>query len=147
MIPSKIDIYTQKKYLEDVSFSTLMRKRIYNVLLVSSVYDAFMLEEDGRIDEQIFYEYMSLNLRFPPRFLNATSKEEAFNVLEEESIDLVITMLSGEEKNTFQLADEIKSKYPEVYPVEQWMDPKVMEKVNLWSDSVKRKDRAEGFDS
>ena len=56
MIPSKIDVYTQKKYFEDVSFSTLMRKRIYNVLLVSSVYDAFMLEEDGRIEEQIFYE-------------------------------------------------------------------------------------------
>ncbi len=114
MIPSKLDIYTQKKYFEDISFATLMRKRIYNVLLVSSVYDAFMLEEDGRIEEQIFYEYMSLNLRYPPRFFNTTSEKEAFQVLKEEDIDLVISMLSAEEKDTFQLADGIKSKYPDI---------------------------------
>ena len=114
MIPSKTDLYTQKKYFEDISFSTLMRKRIYNVLLVSSVYDAFMLEEDGRIEEQIFYEYMTLNLRYPPRFFNTTSEKGAFKVLEEEDIDLVITMLSAEEKDTFQLSDDIKSKYPDI---------------------------------
>ena len=114
MIPTKTDVYTQKKYFEDVSFSTLMRKRIYNVLLVSSVYDAFMLEEDGRIEEQIFYEYMTLNLRYPPRFFNTTSEKGAFRVLEEEDIDLVVSMLSAEEKDTFQLADSIKSKYPDI---------------------------------
>ena len=103
MIPSKIDVYTQKKYFEDISFTSLMRKRIYNVLLISSVYDAFILEEDGRIEEQIFYEYMSLNLRYPPRFFNATSEKSAFNVLKEEDIDLIVTMLSAEEKDTFQL--------------------------------------------
>jgi len=114
MIPSKIDVYTQKKYFEDISFATLMRKRIYNVLLVSSVYDAFMLEEDGRIEEQIFYEYMSLNLRYPPRFFHSTSEKSAFKVLREEDIDLVISMLSAKEKDTFQLADDIKSKYPDI---------------------------------
>jgi CheY-like chemotaxis protein len=114
MIPSKIDVYTQKKYFEDISFATLMRKRIYNVLLISSVYDAFMLEEDGRIEEQIFYEYMSLNLRYPPRFFNATSERKAFKVLAEEDIDLVITMLSAKEKDTFQLADDIKAKYHDI---------------------------------
>jgi len=48
MIPSKLDIYTQKKYFEEQSFATLMLKRIYNVLIISSIYDAFILEEDGR---------------------------------------------------------------------------------------------------
>ena len=80
MIPTKADIYTQKKYFEEVSFSNIMRKRIYNVLIISSVYDAFILEEDGRIEEQIFYEYMSLNLRYPPRFINTTSEKKAFKV-------------------------------------------------------------------
>ena len=111
MIPTKIDIYTQKKYFEEVSFSNIMRKRIYNVLIISSVYDAFIIEEDGRIEEQIFYEYMSLNLRFPPRFINVTSEKMAFKVLKEEDIDLVVTMLSAKETDTFQLADDIKSKY------------------------------------
>lgn len=114
MIPTKTDLETQKKYFEDVSFSTLMLKRIHNILIVSSVYDAFILEEDGRIEEQIFYEYMSLNLRYPPRFIKAASVKEAMDVLQEEDINLVISMLSAEEKDTFQLADEIKSQYPSV---------------------------------
>ena len=50
-------------YLKDTSFANLMQKRIFNVLLIASRYDAFMLEEDGRVDEQIFFEYVSLNIR------------------------------------------------------------------------------------
>ena len=40
--------------LKDTPFAELMNKRIYNVLLIATKYDAFMLEDDGRIDEQIF---------------------------------------------------------------------------------------------
>ena len=114
MIPTKRDVYAQKNYFHEVSFNLLMRKRIYHILLISSVYDAFMLDEDGRIDEQIFYEYMSLNLRYPPRFIQATSKKDAMKVLKEETIDLVICMLSAEENETFKLAKSIKSKYSKI---------------------------------
>ncbi len=114
MIPSEKDILAHKYYFSEASFSLLMRKRIYRILIISSVYDAFILEEDGRVDEQIFYEYMSLNLRYPPSFLNATSEEEAFKLLEEEEINLVITMLSGVENFTFRLANEVKSRYPDI---------------------------------
>ena len=41
---------------KDTSFVNLMTKRIFNVLLVANPYDAFMLEDDGRIDEKIFNE-------------------------------------------------------------------------------------------
>ncbi|MCB0805122.1 MAG: phosphoenolpyruvate synthase [Bacteroidales bacterium] len=102
-----------KYYFSDTSFSTLMRKRIYHVLLVSSAYDAFILEDDGRIDEQIFNEYVSLNLRYPPQFILANSKKEAMNKLKDENIDLVITMLSAEESDTFDLAHAIKKQYPD----------------------------------
>ena len=44
-------------YFKDTSFVNLMTKRIFNVLLVANPYDAFMLEDDGRIDEKIFNEY------------------------------------------------------------------------------------------
>ena len=100
-----------KYYFSDTSFSTLMRKRIYHVLLISSAYDAFMLEDDGRIDEQIFNEYVSLNLRYPPQFILADSKEDALWILDEGNIDLVITMLSAEETDTFELAQQIKEKF------------------------------------
>ena len=56
----------RKLYFKDTSFANLMTKRIYNILLIASKYDAFILEEDGRVDEQIFNEYVSLNLRYPP---------------------------------------------------------------------------------
>ncbi len=89
-----------------------MKKRIYNVLLISSKYDAFILEEDGRIDEQIFNEYVSLNLRYPPQFIQAASEKEAMLILDEINIDLIITMLSAEKTESFDLAFKIKQKYP-----------------------------------
>ena len=49
----------------NTAFNQLMQKRIQVVLLICSSYDAFMLEEDGRIEEQIFNEYVALNLRYP----------------------------------------------------------------------------------
>jgi response regulator RpfG family c-di-GMP phosphodiesterase len=98
----------------DTSFNLLMQKRIHKVLLIASNYDAFMLEEDGRIDEQIFNEYVSLNLRYPPVFILANSAEKAFEILEEDSIDLVITMLRIGKKDTFVLANDIKAVHPSV---------------------------------
>ncbi|NJK86381.1 MAG: phosphoenolpyruvate synthase, partial [Bacteroidales bacterium] len=96
----------------DTSFNLLMQKRIRKVLVICSSYDFFMLEEDGRIDEQIFNEYVSLNLRYPPVFLHAESARNAFNILANESIDLIIEMLSISDINTFDLAKQIKNRYP-----------------------------------
>ncbi len=95
----------------DVSFNLLMKKRIHKVLLVCSKYDSFVLEEDGRIDEQIFNEYVSLNLRYPPVFIQAFSSEHAFEILENEEIDLIITMLNIGNTDVFELANKIKKKY------------------------------------
>ncbi len=112
MIPKQTDLYSSGYFFNEASFSLLMRKRIYNILLVSSVYDAFILEEDGRIEEQIFNEYMSLNLRYPPRFIQATSLREAMRILQEETVDLVISMLSFDDKGTFRLAASVKAEFP-----------------------------------
>ena len=105
---------TKKYYFTDTSFTNLMKKRIYHVLLISSAYDAFILEDDGRIDEQIFNEYVSLNLRYPPQVILASTEEEVLSIMEEENIDLVITMHSGEELDTFEIAEIMKKKYPEI---------------------------------
>src|SRR6056297_3547857 len=98
----------------DTSFSLLMQNRIHKVLLIASSYDTFMLEEDGRIDEQIFNEYVSLNLRYPPIFVMANSAEEAFEKLRNDKIDLVITMLTIGTYDTFSLANDIKKDYPNI---------------------------------
>ena len=98
----------------DTSFNLLMQNRIHKVLLVCSNYDAFMLEEDGRIDEQIFIEYVSLNLRYPPVFIQVDSVEGAFQRLEEENIDLVITMWGKGDMDAFELSRQIKRKYKNI---------------------------------
>ena len=78
--------------LRDTPFAELMNKRIYNVLLIATKYDAFMLEDDGRVDEQIFNEYTALSLRYPPRFTQVTTEEEAMRELADRNFELVIVM-------------------------------------------------------
>jgi len=101
----------QKYDFTDTSFDLLMQKRIHRVLLICSSYDNYMLEEDGRIDEQIFNEYVSLNLRYPPTFVQTDNAEDAFKILQEGNIDLVISMLSLRGTDVFALAKMIKAKY------------------------------------
>ena len=114
MSPIPANLQARKFYFNDTSFSLLMNRRIYHVLLIASAYDTFILEDDGRIDEQIFNEYVSLNLRYPPQFIQASSQEEALELLEHGNIDLIITMLSAEKRDTFDLASNIKDQYPEI---------------------------------
>jgi len=104
----------QKYDFTDTSFDLLMQKRIHRVLMICSNYDNYMLEEDGRIDEQIFNEYVSLNLRFPPSFVQTDNAEDAFNILKEGNVDLVISMLSLKGTDVFALAKKIKSQYENI---------------------------------
>lgn len=101
-------------YFDDTSFNLLMQKRIRKVLVICSQYDFYMLEEDGRIDEHIFNEYVSLNLRYPPVFIHADSARSALSILENDDIDLIIEMLSISDEDTFKLARRIKSRYPQI---------------------------------
>jgi len=104
----------QKYDFTDTSFDLLMQKRIHRVLVICSNYDNYMLEEDGRIDEQIFNEYASLNLRYPPTFVQTDNAEDAFKILQDGNIDLVISMLSLKGTDVFALAKRIKSKYENI---------------------------------
>ncbi len=104
----------QKYDFTDTSFDLLMQKRIHHVLVICSNYDNYMLEEDGRIDEQIFNEYASLNLRYPPTFVQTDNAEDAYRILEEGNIDLVISMLSIKGTDVFALAKKIKAKYERI---------------------------------
>ena len=104
----------QKYDFSDTSFDLLMQKRIHRVLIICSNYDNYMLEEDGRIDEQIFNEYVSLNLRYPPSFVQTDNADDAFRILAEGDIDLVISMLSLKGKDVFALAKRIKENYEDI---------------------------------
>ena len=101
-------------YFKDTSFVNLMTKRIFNVLLVANPYDAFMLEDDGRIDEKIFNEYMNLSLRYPPRFTQVSTEEETWKQLANTTFDLVICMPGSDNSDTFEIARSIKNKYSHI---------------------------------
>lgn len=101
-------------YFKDTQFVNLMTKRIFNVLLVANPYDAFMLEDDGRIDEKIFNEYMSLSLRYPPRFTQVSTEEDTWKQLGNTMFDLVICMPGTDNSDTFDIARQIKERYPHI---------------------------------
>lgn len=104
-------------YLKDVTFVNLMMRRIYNVLIVANPYDAFMLEDDGRVEEKIYNEYMELGLRYPPTFTQVSTTEEARRVLSTMNIDLVICMPGNADNDAFTVARDIKHSFPNIHCV------------------------------
>ena len=100
--------------LQDTTFVDLMARRIFNVLLIANPYDAFMLEDDGRVDEKIFDEYAKLGLRYPPRFIQVASEEEALRQMEAFSFDLVIVMPGTDNNDIFDIARGIKESHPQI---------------------------------
>ncbi len=108
------NLHKYVSFCADDRFEDLMQNRIYKVLLVCSTYDAFILEEDGRLEEQVFNEYVELNLRYPPQFVRVSSAKDALKVLVEQNIDLVINMLSISDMDPFELNKKIKKNFPEI---------------------------------
>ena len=102
-------------YLKDVTFVNLMMRRIYNVLIVANPYDAFMLEDDGRVEEKIYNEYVELGLRYPPTFTQVSTTEEAYQVLSTMNIDLVICMPGNADNDAFSVARDIKAGFPDMH--------------------------------
>ncbi|MDE6536526.1 MAG: phosphoenolpyruvate synthase [Muribaculaceae bacterium] len=101
-------------YIKDTAFKDLMQRRIFNVLLIATPYDAFMLEEDGRVDEQVYFEYVGLNLSSPPRFTMVANYEEAREELASKPFDLIIAMPGVDISETFREAVEIDRLYPDI---------------------------------
>ena len=108
------DTMLSRLYLKETAFQDLMQKRIFNVLLIATPYDAFMMEEDGRVDEQVYFEYVSLNLSSPPRFTKVATYDEAYAELASKAFDLIIAMPGVDVSATFREAIRIDSLYPDI---------------------------------
>ena len=92
-------------------FSSLIRFRINRVLMICSNYDAFIMEEDGQIESQVYKEYVELNMSDPPTFVWVESAEAARRTLENEpDIDMIICMYNEIDKDIFPLAAELKAE-------------------------------------
>jgi CheY-like chemotaxis protein len=95
-------------------FHELMAKKVRDILLVSTPYDAWIMEEDCRLSERIIHEYRGLNLSNPPRFTWVATAEEALAALDETNFDMVITMLQLADMDAFVLGQEIKKIDPDL---------------------------------
>ncbi|MDE6436710.1 MAG: phosphoenolpyruvate synthase, partial [Muribaculaceae bacterium] len=91
-----------------------MQHRVFNVLLIASPYEAFMMEEDGRVDDQLYNEYVALNLSSPPRVTRVSNMTEALEMLRTKPFDIIIAMPGGDLSETFDGAALIKAEYPTV---------------------------------
>ncbi|HPS95680.1 MAG TPA: PEP/pyruvate-binding domain-containing protein [Bacteroidales bacterium] len=93
------------------NYKGLMQRRIRKVLMICSSYDAYTLEEDGRIEVQIYKEYVDLNLSNPPTFTWVTSSLDAYNLLESDNdFDLIISMFNVGELDVFKFSRQLREE-------------------------------------
>ncbi len=112
--PEIESIVEKREEDERVPFHSLMPNRIHNILLVASLYDAYTFEEDGRIGELLFAEYLELGLRYAPRVKRASTMEDAIQLFKDERFDLVISMPRIGEEGLEELAAALQAHVADV---------------------------------
>ena len=125
-------------------FQDLMQYRIHEILLVASPYDAFILEEDGKLTEQILTEYIGMNLSYAPRVWNASSAKKANEMINNRFFDLIIVMIRISDIDPFKFSKRLKAKYPkkpivllafdqsEIKHISN-KDKKIFDEIFIWS--------------
>ena len=117
--------------INDSNFYDLMSYRIHEILLVASQYDAFILEQDGKLTEQIMNEYMGMNLSYAPRVWNAPSANDAMELLNKKSFDLIIIMMRLSDMNSVRLGRKIKTNFPKKPTVLLAFDESEIKRISL----------------
>lgn len=127
------------------AFHELMAVKIREILLVSSPYDAFIIEEDTSLASQIINEYSGLNLSQPPRVTRTSSAREALALLERKRVDMVLSMPHLDDMDAFSLSLEIKKKNPQlpvillahsirsIYLLPESWDCSGIDRIFIWS--------------
>ena len=104
-----------KKYKTDNDiYHDLMQFRVREILLVATIYDAFILEEEDKLTEKIFGEYHQLNLSTAPRITSVSFGEEAIEILKARSFDMVILTMRIDEISPFELSKRIREVNPDI---------------------------------
>ncbi len=90
----------------------LMPFRVKKFLLVASLYDCFVLEEDGRLHELLMETYGQWNLGYVPRFVRVSGGENALNLLRAERFDLVVAVMRLGDMDPFTFGRQVKQIDP-----------------------------------
>jgi len=92
-------------------YHDLMQYKVREILLVANLYDAYIIEQEGRFFDQVTGEYYQLNLSSAPRITGVSTPEEALEKLQEKHFDLVIVMMGVEKSMPIKLSSIIKQIY------------------------------------
>jgi len=122
--------------LSNVNFQDLMQYRIHEILLIASPYDAFILEQDGKLTEQILSEYIGLNLSYAPRVWNASTANSAFKMLDNRSYDLIIIMMRISDMNPITLGKKLRKTYPKKPLVLFAFDESEIKRINTIQKNI-----------
>ena len=95
-------------------YHELMANKVGDILLVSSPYDAFIMEEEGRLSTRIINEYKGLNLSKPPRLTWVSSADEALMELSQKNFDLILAMPSLDGMDVYSFAARVKEKFADI---------------------------------
>ena len=93
-------------------FHELMPFKVKEILLVANLYDAYIIEGEGRFSDHILGEYNQMNLTTMPRVTGVSSQQEAFKRLREKHFDLIIIMVGVDKVSAINFEKRIKDDYP-----------------------------------
>lgn len=110
----RLETIVPPKKKRHVAYDSLMQMRVRDILLVSSLYDSFTFEEDGRLTEMLFSEYLELNLRYAPNIVRVSTANEALEKLRYGSYDMVISMLRVGEMDLADFGTKISELEPDM---------------------------------
>ncbi len=109
--PVQQDVFDGELHLGSDGFHDLMRRRVGEILLVSSLYDSFILEEDGQLGDRILADYVDLHLRYAPRVTRVSTGRKALGLMRYRRFDLVITMTRLPDMDVGDFCREVKRRY------------------------------------
>jgi len=95
-------------------YHDLMPFKVREILLVANLYDAYIIEKEGRFFEQLSGEYYQLNLSSAPRITGVSTPEEALERLQFQHFDLVIVMMGIDKATPLELSKIVKQIYPNI---------------------------------
>ncbi len=114
MTDAAIEKIVERTNRRPIPLHSLMPRRVRNILLVSSLYDLYTFEEDGRLTEVLFSEYLELNLRYAPNIERVSTAKEALDRVKTGGYDLVISMTRVGDMDIIEFGTAVKKIDPDI---------------------------------
>jgi CheY-like chemotaxis protein len=114
MLKEELKSIFKKHKSDNEIYHELSQFHVREILLVTSLYDAFILEEEEKLNERIFGEYYNLDLTTAPRITNASDEDEALALLGQKYFDYAIITMRTQQMSPFELAQKLKTLKPDL---------------------------------